>query len=255
MQEIYVFFLRKLYSPKPYSISELIDMFSKKTTNLTVVQVGANDGFNNDPIFKFILRDSWNGVLIEPQTHMYHTYLKKLYANSTRIHTLNAAIGNEDGTLPLYKISFSEERWATGLATFDKEGLLKMVHDGSIDRRAEKYGIPVPASKSEYITEEYVIVVSPKTLQQRYSLETIDFLMVDTEGFDYEIVKMFLNAQFVPKLIVFEHFHFSEQEWLDCELLLQKYNYLYLKIKGNTFAILNTPDYSDIHQRMAQIKV
>ncbi len=39
--------------------------------------------------------------------------------------------------MPLYKISFCNDRWAKGLATLDKENLMEMVRNGSIDRRAK----------------------------------------------------------------------------------------------------------------------
>jgi hypothetical protein len=52
---IFKLLYQTIYRPKPQSIDEIIDIFSKQTPNLTVVQVGANDGFNNDPICKFII--------------------------------------------------------------------------------------------------------------------------------------------------------------------------------------------------------
>jgi|SRR5690554_2274179 len=149
--------------------------------------------------------------------------------------------------MSLYKISFCDDRWATGLATFDKDNLIKMVKDGSIDRRAKKYGIPLPATQEEYITTENVAVISPSTIISKYNIEHIDLLMIDTKGFDYHILNMFLTAQLIPSCIIFEHFHFSEEETKQTESLLSKHQFIYKKYNGNTIAILNKPEYSNIH--------
>jgi len=238
--------LRLFYSYENDEISKVISNFSKITPNLKVIQVGANDGFNNDPIHRFILRDNWQGVLIEPQKTTYTKYLKRIYRNSNRITTINAAMGYKNGELPLYKISFSNGRWATGLATFNKAGLEKMVADGFIDKRAQKYGIKVPNSKEDYITSEKVQVLSPTTLREKYNLGDLDLLMVDTEGFDFEIIKMFFSADFKPSLVIFEHFHLSQTELAECNTLLSSHGYFYKIIKGNTVAIQDTEKYSNI---------
>ncbi len=72
--------------------------------------------------------------------------------------------------------------------------------------------------------------------------------MIDTEGFDYHILNMFLSAQLIPSCIIFEHFHFSEEETEQTALLLLKHHYIYKKYNGNTIAILNKPEYTNIQQ-------
>lgn len=238
---IITIFIKLFYKPKSGTVEFIINEFSKLNPKLTVVQVGANDGFNNDPIYKFIQRDSWKGILIEPQKHTYTKYLKRLYKNSKHIIPVNAAISNEDGEMTLYKISFCNERWATGLATFDKEGLMRMVNDGNIERRANKYGITVPKDKDDYIMAETVQVLSPTTLTNRFGITQFDFLMVDTEGYDFEILKMFFKANIIPSLLVFEQMHFSAEEITGCHNLLENNNYKFKQIKGNTIALLDIP--------------
>jgi FkbM family methyltransferase len=231
--------IKLFYKPKLGTVEFIINEFSKNNPKLTVIQVGANDGFNNDPIYKFIQRDSWKGILIEPQKHTYSKYLQRLYKNSKHIIPVNAAISNEDGEMTLYRISFCNERWATGLATFDKDGLMKMVNDGNIDRRAFKYGITVPKNKEEYIMSETVKVLSPTSLANIYGITQFDFLMVDTEGYDFEILKMFFKVKLTPSLLVFEQMHFSTEELNECHNLLKNNNYKFKQIKGNTIALLD----------------
>jgi hypothetical protein len=64
-------------------------------------------------------------VLSEPQPYVYEYYLKKIYQKNKGIQTLCTAIDEKDGKHPLYKIGFSDMRWATDLASFRKENVEK----------------------------------------------------------------------------------------------------------------------------------
>ena len=69
-------------------LPRIIDFYhTVKTLNVfnkiqTFVQVGAHDGVMHDPLREFILKNKWNGLLIEPQLlieerycHFYLFYL------------------------------------------------------------------------------------------------------------------------------------------------------------------------------------
>ena len=91
-----------IYKPEKNSLNEFLDEYSRSMVGkLTVIQIGANDGITHDPIHKFIKRDAWKGVLLEPQSYVYENLLKKIYAKNPGIHPLCAAIGPEDGTQKL----------------------------------------------------------------------------------------------------------------------------------------------------------
>ena len=89
---LFTSFYRYLFRPGKNTIDEFTSLFSKHRNNLTVVQIGANDGINNDPIHKFIKRDHWRGVLLEPQKYVFEKYLKPLYRNTPGIYVMNAAL-------------------------------------------------------------------------------------------------------------------------------------------------------------------
>src|SRR5690606_37180184 len=94
---LYALFFQWFYSPSKGSMSELISRFSKNNPELNFIQVGANDGFNHDPIHKFIRRDGWKGVLLEPQKAVFEKKLKVLHQNSKGIICINAAMDIVDG--------------------------------------------------------------------------------------------------------------------------------------------------------------
>ena len=72
---LYLFFYKYLYRPPKNSLSEFLDKYSKKNAPLTFLQIGANDGFIYDPIQKFIKRDNWKGIMLEPQPIVFKQYL------------------------------------------------------------------------------------------------------------------------------------------------------------------------------------
>jgi len=235
---LFLSYYRHLYTPEPGSLSDLISRYSRDIGGgFTVIQVGANDGITHDPIHKFIKRDGWGGVLLEPQRYVFEEFLSRLHENNDDLHVLNAAVGHKDGTATLYKIGFSDSRWATGLATFDRATLEKAFESGHVERRCAKEGTSIPVQTARHIVEEKVEVICPSTLMERFDISRIDLLMIDTEGFDFEVVKMFDVAATSPGLIIFEHSHLSESAYGQCLELLNSNDYVTKKDGANTVAL------------------
>ena len=151
--------------------------------------------------------------------------------------TINAALGKNDGEASLFGIAFSNARWATGLASFDRGVVEKSFASGHVARQAKKQGIDIPIDETKWICEEKVPVVSVETLIETYQIEKIDLLQIDTEGFDFEIIKMFDFTEIRPASISYEHMHFSEQEKSECEKYLFSFGYQLITLGGNTLAI------------------
>jgi FkbM family methyltransferase len=236
---IYNIYYQYFYKPRKNTVAEIIDLFSKQNESVTFLQVGANDGFFHDPLHKFIKKYKWRGVLLEPQRDVYKNYLSRLYKNSPSITAINAALDYQDGIKPIYKISFSKSRWATGLTSFNKSALMEAIDSGHVERCAKRYQEQLPENKTDYIGEENITCISPKTLLQQYNLKKIDWLQIDAEGYDYEIIKMLNNENSWPTVVVFEHSHLSKQDYSECIQHLSKNNYATTSIKENTVAMKN----------------
>jgi FkbM family methyltransferase len=239
---IFTLFYNIFYKPEKGSLDDFTSRFSRMTGIITVVQIGANDGINNDPIHKFIKRDHWQGVLLEPQKYVFEKFLKPLYARTKGILVLNAALDYTDGSKPIYKISVSNSRWATGLTSFNRKILEEAVKSGYIDRQAKKEGAPLPEDKNEYITEESVECISTQTLLKRAGIKKTDWLQIDTEGFDFEIIKIFYIAVTKPTVIVYENLHLSHSTREECISYLSLNGYASQDYGANTLAMLNPPE-------------
>ena len=235
---LFVGFYRNFYNPKKGSLSDFLSQYSKsKSGNFTVVQIGANDGITHDPIHKFIKRDDWKGVLLEPQPDVFHEFLTKIYAKNKGIHPLCAAIGEKDGTQPIYKVGFSSMRWATGLASFSKEKIEQAFEDGIVASNCRRFGIEIPAEQSQWISQENVQVIAPATLIQTYNLQHIDLLQIDAEGYDLEVIRIFDIPKTRPQAIIFENVGLNAADYAACLQLLEEQNYQLKKFGPNTLAL------------------
>ncbi len=236
---LFLAYYKNYYTPKQGSIAAFADFFSRRNHPLTVVQIGANDGFNHDPIHKFIKRDKWQGVLLEPQPDVYHQYLERLHKNSPGINTLNAALDYQDGSSTIYRVSFSKARWATGLTSFDRAVVEKAVISDYVKDCARREGVDIPAKIEDRIEAIPIKAISPRTLLEKYNISSIDWLQIDTEGFDFEIIKMFNIGITQPSVIVFEHFQFSDEERKKCFDHLHEHGYQLKQYGRDVLAIFN----------------
>jgi|UniRef100_UPI00404833F6 FkbM family methyltransferase len=235
---LFIGFYRNFYNPKKGSLSDFLSQYStSKPGNFTVVQIGANDGITHDPIHKFIKRDNWKGVLLEPQPDVFNEFLTKIYAKNKDINPLCAAIGEKDGTQPIYKVGFSSMRWATGLASFSKEKIEKAFEDGIVASNCKRFGIEIPADQSQWISHEEVQVIAPATLIQNYNLQHIDLLQIDAEGYDLEVIRIFDIPNTRPQAIIFENVGLNAADYAACLQLLEEQNYQLRKFGPNTLAL------------------
>jgi FkbM family methyltransferase len=188
------------------TFSAFIDEYSKRRKGrISFLQIGGNDGVTWDPYHFFIQRDEWTGIVVEPQKEVFERRLKRTYAGNPRVELLNVAVDARDGERPLYKYSFSTSRWATGLASFDKENLIDNFPTEYVQSNIRKENVSVGSDPDEYLTTEMVPCVSFATILARWSHPSIDFLITDTERFDIPILSTFPLERIKPRNIAFEH--------------------------------------------------
>ena len=150
-------------------------------------QIGAHDGRTGDPIRGFITRHNPRGVLLEPQKAVFER-LKQTY-NGSRLHLENTAISRESGPRTLYR---SDADPSGQGASFDENIALSHMR---------KYG-------GTEVTAETVQCVTLGQLAENYPLP--DILIIDTEGFDFEIIKMYDFSR-PPQLLLYEHHHLEDR--------------------------------------------
>lgn len=225
------------YRPKD-KLEKFIDAFSKQKKNhLFFIQIGANDGNWNDPIYKFIRRDNWTGILIEPQIVIYQRLINN-YKNIKNLLFENAAVDAVEGERNLFKISFSNSQWASGISSFIKNDIQKLIDAGYVERMAKAEGINPPEDQKEWIISEKVKVISLKNLISKHMVKKIDLIMIDTEGYDFEVIKTIPFELIKPTVIIYEHTHFDETTKNECSEYLIKTGYRLTDTESDTIAEL-----------------
>ena len=207
------------------SIEAFVHEYSRRRREVYFVQVGANDGITWDPFHFFIERDGWKGIVIEPQRKVFEERLRATYAGRPGIRLLNVAVDSVDGARPLYKYSFSTSRWATGLASFDKNMLVANFTSAYIRDNIRNDRLSVSTNPEEYLTSEMVQCVSFHTLLAMASSKPIDFLITDVEGHDIQILETFPLDRVRPNNIIFEQPAPLDNRFSDFISKLKSYDY------------------------------
>lgn len=141
------------------------------------VDIGANDPdrFSNTRLF---YKKGWNGINIEPDAGLF----RKLSQKRSRDINLNIGIGGEKSQLTFYRII------PHTLSTFSKEDANESVRQGF--RLAGSVTVPV-----ERLEE---------VLSREAQGKEIDFMSIDTEGLDMEVLRSNDWNRFRPRLICIE---------------------------------------------------
>lgn len=216
-----------LYWQPQDRIEAYINDYSTNSKKFSFVQIGANDGITGDPIYKFIRRDQWTGVLIEPVSYLFEQ-LKSTYQNiNTHLHFENIAVAKEKGWKDFYYIEdYTPDEtlpvWLKLLGSFNKD------HLSSLE---EKYGVIIKSMKVPCDTVNSIL--------EKYNLFNLDLLHIDTEGYDFEIIQSIDFSKFRPKMIFYEHRHLNNEDKILCLSFLRRERYSIVEGKYDNLSVAN----------------
>lgn len=222
-KKLYSFYYKRkwywLPKKKP-TPDKLIEAYSKYKKGVNFIQIGANDGITNDPIQKYVKQLNWKGILIEPIPSVFEQ-LKKNYHNTVDLAFENCAISNKNEKRMFYYFDY-EEGYHT-LSSFSLQTLKnhKIVRDEK-KNQIKKAMIPC-------VTFDFII--------DKYNIQKLDFLQIDTEGYDYKILQSIDFNKIRPEVIHFEHSHLKDRMYKECFKFLYHNNYRTYVGFADTFAI------------------
>jgi FkbM family methyltransferase len=174
---------------RPWDSNMLNSVFYKHyNVDFFFIQVGANDGRSYDPIYELVTQHELAGLAIEPLPDMYEL-LKNTYLKYPKVRTANFAIHRTEKEVTLYRVRANADvaDWAHGIASLDP----------SHHHRSN--------TRSDLIVAEKVPALSLKEVFERFGIKKFDFLQVDAEGYDAEIIRMLLETDIRPNIIQFEY--------------------------------------------------
>ena len=170
----------------------LLETVLRTAGEVRFVQVGANDGRRNDPIYPFVTRNQARvtGLVLEPVGE-YFEQLKRTYRNVPRVKPVNVAIHRTAKHMTIHRVDSTKQadlgKKRAGIASFNAA-------------HHELTGTP-----SSVMIEEIVDCITLTELLDEHGYRELDLLLIDTEGYDAEIVRSIDFSSVIPKIIRFEH--------------------------------------------------
>ena len=205
-------------------LEKILSRAAENSDDFFFIQIGANDGVIYDPIYQFVRQYNWSGILVEP-VPCYFNRLLMNYQGNPNLHFENVAISDKDEQRDFYRVQEGLDflpEWCNGLGTFKLDVLL-----------THKWAIP---NLEDYVVKEIVECLSLDSLLKKYAVNKIDLLLIDTEGYDYQVLRQ-LDLDFIrPNFLLYEHQYISQEKRLICENRLEQAGYKFSNHMGNTLA-------------------
>lgn len=206
------------YRPPPrHLMMPLLEAFARLRADAFFVQIGSHDGQQLDPLRELVLRHQWSGIMVEPVPYVFDR-LRRNYGHLSRISLENVAVATKDGQLPFYHLEDAHDAgrpglplWFDALGSFRREVVLshrRIIPD--IDER---------------LVETRVPCLTLESLLRRHAVEAVDVLHLDTEGYDYEILRHADVEGLRPSIIIYESLHLLPREQYDCRKRLNALGY------------------------------
>lgn len=186
------------------------NQFFQSTDVKLIIQVGANDGIQNDPLRKYFIKPgNYAAILIEP-IPFYVNKLCDLYKDRADIRIIHRACGNRDEPLTLYYMppdvadkmngNGPFNNWGHGQGSFDKETVIYWIMQNKF--RGENYEINIPYF-IQSITSIDIPVMRVKDISINSAITNNTLLVIDVQGLELEVISG-INWDNAPQYIVFE---------------------------------------------------
>jgi FkbM family methyltransferase len=200
-------------SPNPSPHAQVMSEFARAYPKAFFVQVGSHDGTQLDPLREQILSKQWSGVMVEPVPFVFER-LRENYGRNPRLILENVAIADRDGTRQLtYLPQTSDEglpAWYDALASFRRDVILSTRHKAIIPDIEQRVAVPCLTFDS---------------LCRKHGITQLDVVQIDTEGYDFEVIKLIDLPKLRPKLVMFERLHFDTTTHEACLAHLRDHGY------------------------------
>ncbi len=219
------------------TFDEAVEGFLDMNGEITFLQVGGYDGVSYDPLRPHIVGGGLSGVIVEPLADNF-AKLQALYGHSDRIRIENCAIAESDGERDLWR--FQPEALRDGRLDAEFGGVSSLIMPKLLDEAGSLGGL---FNETDRTTLRSLIVqtrVQCRTFKQiivKHDLRQIDLLLIDTEGYDFELLKCFDLVKFRPAIVHFESMHLSPDDRRAAEDLLISLGYLVNSTREDSLAI------------------
>lgn len=204
-----------------------------RTPRPFVLQIGANDGATADPIQHQIRQHGLPALLVEPQPTAFLA-LQKHYAGQPNVRFEQALIAEGGGTRTLYMVDPEGTQfgaWCYQIASLDRALVVSLL-------REHRAAMNLPEDVESVVKAVEVPAKTVAEVLAAHDVSAVDVLIVDTMGFDLEILKLFPFDRTTPAIVSFEETMLSHSDRLAAYALLQERGYGLCKVGVDTLGYL-----------------
>lgn len=176
------------------------------------VQVGANDGVTSDPIRPHVVGSAWTGLLVEPLPHVFARLVQN-YEGVAGLRFANAAVSGDDGPIRM----FLQDQGRTTLASIVPDR-------NALSRAGEMVEVEVPGRPLMSLVAEH-------------GIERLDLLQIDTEGFDFQVLRQLDFGALRPKAVHMEFYCLPLEERMATFELLRSNGFVYRFLERDLLAV------------------
>jgi len=204
----------------------LLSRLGASRAQVHYVQVGANDGQLDDPVFKIAQHQGWSGLLIEPNP-AYFAALTALHGDNPKMTLVQCGVSSNHGSAQLFHLHPDSEHrfpdWARGCASLDQERiaatLSKVIPDGA-----------------SHLTETRIDLVPLRTVLGQNGIQRTDLLVVDVEGHEHDVLVSANIDTLSPDLVLVESNAGLDDDTDPVRRFLQEHGYRVSRIGDDLIA-------------------
>ncbi len=225
----------KFLKEKKKSIESYLDLMFLFSEKATMLQIGANDGSLCDPLRKFVMQGKLKGIMLEPQPEVFEKLLDG-YKSVEGLTFINAALSDREGKKSLYTVDpdlISQYEDLSGVASFSKDHVYKEIKSNLHRLKLSKNSIDSCICSVEVKTLTYEMII------ETCKISSLDLLMLDVEGFDYEAIMLFPFDLLKPKSVIYEYKHLSSIKKNQIESKLKSLGYFVFYAKNDALFVLS----------------
>jgi FkbM family methyltransferase len=177
----------------------------------SIVIIGAHDLTSFDCISKYLGEAKARIMLFEPRNASRHKLNKNIeILGLQNCHVVPKAVHQSLTSSSLYDVDPNYlhlyPAWAEGIASFSQAHLLKSI-------------------SKEHICEHQVDCSNPDKWPSEFGLDSISYLQIDAEGYDFEILKAINLHYYNPSAIMLEYVNMSIEDQQECRDYLHSNGY------------------------------
>ena len=182
-----------IYMRSQYCQDNFIDTFvTHQMYNGFFVDIGAHDGTKWSNSYFFEKKRNWKGICIEPIKDAFDQLVL-----SRNAICINACVGSYDGYADFYRVQGAPEQLSGLVSTYHPH------HKNRMDYEIERDHGSVAIEK--------VPIFTLNTILEKQNVKHVDFLSIDTEGSEFEIIKAIDFDAYYIRAIAVENTHHGEE--------------------------------------------